>query len=556
MTPQQIGPYRISEKLGSGGMGNVYLGEHIETGATAAVKVLTASLAREPGFVERFNREIEAMQKLDNPHIVKLFGSGVDGESYYYAMEHIPGETLLSLMRREKRLAWRRAIDIAIQVCRALKSAHDTGIIHRDLKPSNLLVTNDGFIKLTDFGVAQVFAGGRLTVTGGIIGTAEYMSPEQAQGKRASKQSDLYSLGALLYAMVTGRTPFSGSTAVEVIQKHKFGLFDRPSLFTPELPQRVEETICKLLEKDPAKRFPDAFVLLRHLEQLLRLEDYVSAGVTLADSSLVERDAETVAVTTADASSPAPDRGRHGPATLMQGLIRAEIDEANREHWFTSLFNSLAVQLALLALIAVVGWWLWPRTIPPEKRFELGVALMQEEPNLEWLRARSEYFAPLVAADPETWADQVAPYLKRIELYDLTRGGRSARRGKGAVAESEPLRLLQRAQRYRDEGDSARAERTLRALRALLTGNEGEARTYEFAGQLLEELQQERGDTRIRDQFLADALGRADRLSADGRTAEAREIWQGIVDLYGDDPGVEAAVSRATVALNGGTVKP
>src|SRR5262249_30628868 len=147
------------------------------------------------------------------------------------------------------------------------------------------------------------FAGGRLTITGGIIGTAEYMSPEQAQGKRANKQSDLYSLGALMYAMVTGRTPFSGSTAVEVIQKHKFGLFDRPRLYAQDLPQRVEDTICRLLEKDPSKRFPDALVLMRHLEQLLRLEEYAAtgaAGVTLADSSLVQRDAPTVAVTTGD----------------------------------------------------------------------------------------------------------------------------------------------------------------------------------------------------------------------------------------------------------------
>jgi hypothetical protein len=181
---------------------------------------------------------------------------------------------------------------------------------------------------------------------------------------------------------------------------------------------------------------------------------------------------------------------------------------------------------------------------------------MREELNLEWLRARSEFFAPLVASDPETWTDQVAPYLQRIELYELTRGGRSARRGKGGSAESEPLRLLQRAQRYRDDGDFARAERTLRALRALLTGNAGETRTYEFAGKLLEELQQERGDTSVRDQFLADALDRADQLSTDGRTAEAREIWKGIIDLYQDDPGVEAAVTRATIALNPSTVKP
>jgi hypothetical protein len=202
------------------------------------------------------------------------------------------------------------------------------------------------------------------------------------------------------------------------------------------------------------------------------------------------------------------------------------------------------------------GWWFWPRTIPPEKRFEQGVALMQEEPSLEWLRARSEYFDPLVAADPETWTERVSPYLRRIELYELTRGSRGARRGKGADAESEPLRVLWRAQRYRESGDSARAEQTLLALRALLTGAEGEVKTYEFAGPLLEELQRERGDTSDRDRFLADSLDRADRLSADGRTAEAREIWKGIIDLYEDDPGGAAAVARARIALNPGGAKP
>src|SRR5262249_23018454 len=215
-----------------------------------------------------------AMRKLRNPHIVELYESGVDGENYYYAMEYVAGETLMSLMRREKRVPWERAVEISAQICQALKAAHDAGIIHRDLKPSNLMVTPEGSIKLTDFGVAQVFASSRLTATGGIIGTAEYMSPEQAQGKRAGKQSDLYSLGAVLYAMVTGRTPFSGKTAVEVIQKHKFGLFDRPRMYVPDLPPRVDDTICRLLEKEPEKRFPDAFVLLRHLDQLVRREEF------------------------------------------------------------------------------------------------------------------------------------------------------------------------------------------------------------------------------------------------------------------------------------------
>src|SRR5438477_5670036 len=151
MDPERIGPYEIREKLGAGGMGSVYLGRQVETGQLVAVKVLTASLAREPGFVERFNREIDAMRKLKNPHIVELFENGVEGESFYYAMEYVAGETLMGLIRREKRLPWQKAIGIAVQICQALKAAHDAGIIHRDLKPSNLLVTPEGLVKLTDF---------------------------------------------------------------------------------------------------------------------------------------------------------------------------------------------------------------------------------------------------------------------------------------------------------------------------------------------------------------------------------------------------------------------
>jgi serine/threonine-protein kinase len=556
MPPEQIGPYRIVEKLGSGGMGDVYLGEHVDTGTKAAIKVLTASLAREGGFVERFTREVDSMRKLDNPRIVKLYESGVDGENYYYAMEYVPGETLLGLMRDEKRMPWRKAIQIAIQVCQALKSAHDAGIIHRDLKPSNLLVA-DGVVKLTDFGVAQVFAGSRLTVTGGIIGTAEYMSPEQAQGKRATKQSDLYSLGALLYAMITGRTPFSGSTAIEVIQKHKFGLFDRPGLYVPDLPKRVEDTICKLLEKDPAKRFPDALVLLRHLEQLLRIEDSTaSGGLTLADSMAVERDAPTVVVTTGDllptdATSTGSSRGA-GPATLMQSLMRAELDEMNRGHWLSGLFNTLFVQVALLLLIIGGGvYFFWPRQVSPQERFEQGVALMQEQPGPKWLAARREYFQPLVDADPQTWTDKVAPYLREIEVYELTRSTRGIGRGKSTPTESESQRLLQLAQRDRETGDPARAERRLTALRALLAGNDAESKVYEAAGHLLDDLQRERGDGADRDKLLRDSLDRAAKLAAEGKAAEARGIWQGIFDLYADDPAARDFVAKARKALDG-----
>src|SRR5262249_28157362 len=221
------------------------------------------------GFILRFNREIEALQKLRHKNIVEFYGSGVDGETYYYAMEYVDGDTLTQRIRREKRIPWRDAVNMAIQICSALKAAHNAGVIHRDLKPSNLLIAQDGTVKLTDFGVAQVFATARLTVTGGVIGTAEYMSPEQSQGQRATKRSDLYSLGAVLYVMLTGRPPFTGNTTVEIMHKQRFGRFDRAKLYVPALPSWLDDLVSNLLEKDPEQRPPDAYVLSRRLQEVV-----------------------------------------------------------------------------------------------------------------------------------------------------------------------------------------------------------------------------------------------------------------------------------------------
>ena len=261
--PDRIGPYKVLRKVGSGGMGTVYLGRHVDTDLEAAVKVLPSSLAREPGTVDRFEREIDAMRKLTGPHIVRLFESGHDEatDQMFFAMEYVAGETLVDCIRANRRLPWEQSVDIALQICSALKAAHATGVVHRDLKPSNLLIGNDGIVKLTDFGVAQVFAAQRLTATGGIIGTAEYMSPEQAQGRRCTRASDLYSLGAVLYVMLTGRPPFTGRNAVEIIQKHSTARFDRPTLYSPDIPKILEDVVCNLLEKKPEDRYSDAHVV-------------------------------------------------------------------------------------------------------------------------------------------------------------------------------------------------------------------------------------------------------------------------------------------------------
>ena len=353
MHPDRIGPYLIDKRIGAGGMGNVYLGRHEETGQVVAVKELPASLAREAGFVHRFNREIEAMRKLNCPNIVKLFDSGADGDIYYYSMEYVDGETLTSRLRRERRIPWPEAIEISRQICVGLKHAHDAGVVHRDLKPSNLMLGKDGVVKITDFGVAQVFAADRLTSTGGVIGTAEFMSPEQVTGTRTDKRSDLYSLGAVLYTMIVGQPPFVGPTASDIMQKQRFGRFDPPKSYVPEIPKWLDDLVCQLLEKEPEKRPPDAFVTARRLQEVVKKIELSETGCEVWRSD----------VTRADSGEAALPMG----GTFVRDLMRLEASSREPATLVERAFNNLWVLLGTLVLVlSAAGWLFWQSRHPSD----------------------------------------------------------------------------------------------------------------------------------------------------------------------------------------------
>lgn len=352
MHPTRIGPYLIDRKIGAGGMGTVYVGKHEQTEVVAAVKVLPASLAREDGFILRFNREIEALQRLNHLNIVKFFESGSDEtETYFYAMEYIEGETLTGRLRRDRRIPWQEVIQIAVQICAGLKHAHDVGVIHRDLKPSNLLIAKDGTVKITDFGVAQVFAAQQLTITGAIIGTAEFMSPEQVEGRRADRRSDLYSLGTVIYTMLVGQPPFANGTPPEIMQKQRFGRFDPPRSYVPEIPSWLDDIVCQLLEKSPEKRLPDAFVLSRRLQQVV-------TKVDLKSGALPSSDAETrldghVAM------------GGVLGATLVRDLVRAQSERNEPTSAVERLMNNVWVLITMLFIVLGGLIWFWPRGDDP-----------------------------------------------------------------------------------------------------------------------------------------------------------------------------------------------
>jgi len=537
--PQRVGHYLIQKELGSGGMGTVYLGQHLETEQLAAVKILPASLSREPGFVARFGREIAAMQELQSTNIVELYESGEDNGLYYYAMEYVDGETLTARLKREKRLPWREAIDIGVQVCKALKAAHNSGIIHRDLKPSNLMLDKSDQVKLTDFGIAQIFATSKLTVTGGILGTAEYMSPEQAQGSRATRQSDLYSLGAVLYVMLTGRPPFTGKTTLDIIQKHRFSRFDSPKRIVPEIPHWLDEIVCKCLSKKPEDRYPDAYVLMLRLQEVPRKVDLIASENHHAHP--MDVNAETIAATGAVANSPVG-------GTIVRELFRAEMEAQRQPTALGKVLDNIWVLAGLLLclVVGVVLLFQWNH-LSPEQKFAQGQQLMQQPEGPQWEVARTQYFDPLLELDEAEWRPRIEPYLAQLQLYDLKRQYLGRLQKKTPFPQSEPESFLRQAVELRTLGRVGEARKKLAALETLAAGTADWKPYAEIASQLREDL--ERQPPQLRLKFAQDAMHRAEALQRRGEHAAAIAIWRSVLELYDADPDAAGLIHQARTHL-------
>lgn len=249
--------YRVTERLGGGGMADVYKAVDETLGRTVAVKVLHERFAEDPDFVQRFRHEASAAANLSHPGIVNIYDYGVQNGTYYIVMELVRGTDLKAIMRQEGPLDPIKVAEYGAQVCAALSAAHGYGIIHRDIKPQNIVRTPDGTIKVMDFGIARAVDSDS-TQTGSVLGTAQYVSPEQAQGRRLGAESDLYSLGVVLYELATSRLPFEGDTPVSVALKHVNDVPVSPRQVNPNIPPALEAVILKAMQKDPARRYRSA----------------------------------------------------------------------------------------------------------------------------------------------------------------------------------------------------------------------------------------------------------------------------------------------------------
>jgi serine/threonine-protein kinase len=349
--PEQVvsGRYRVVRKLGGGGMADVYLCEDLTLGRHVAVKVLLQRYLSDPTFVERFRREAKAAGGLNQQNLVSIYDWGELDGTYYIVMEYVEGETLKDLIRRRGRLSGNESVNITMQLLAAVDFAHRSGIVHRDIKPQNVMIDRDGTCKVMDFGIARAGDSG-MTEAGSILGTAQYLAPEQAKGYPVDERSDLYSVGVVLYEMLTGTVPFKGDSAVTVALKHVNEMPQEPAELVPGLPYSMNQIVLKAMAKDPVDRYQSASEFARDLRSA-REGGPVQAAAFDASGERTRVMAAGMA-------------GAAAGETAMQTSV---LDQPMRERRKKSKWPLILVivLVAIIAAVAVALWWTMSGTKSP-----------------------------------------------------------------------------------------------------------------------------------------------------------------------------------------------
>jgi eukaryotic-like serine/threonine-protein kinase len=602
MKIEQVGPYRIIGELGRGGMGTVYEGMHEDTGEPAAIKLLSAALAREEGLRERFEAEIETLRKLRHPNIVRLFGFGEQSEQLFYAMELVDGDSLEAELEQGRCFDWREVTQMGIETCLALRHAHDRGVVHRDIKPGNLLLTSDGHIKLSDFGIARLFGNTRITTAGSVIGTAEYMAPEQAEGRPGDPRTDLYSLGAVLYVLLSRRPLFRGKSLPEMLQKQRFEKPEAVRQHAPDCPAELEAIIAQLLEKEPERRIPNAAVLGR---RLAAMQEALSVGVNpepadadaafdlgplkaadlrpnkddlprgnklpptrvieppgpppalpalLAGDDLPETKATNVfRPAEQPPAAPPPKPPGHFTPVAAEELDRHAIEPEHIPFWQVSVTTWVLVCGLVLVGVSV---WYFLRAPSADSLYERITprldgtrdALLQAEGDIE------EF---VVRFPQDNRCGQLRQYQREIELDHLQRKFDLHVKGLSAAENLLPIEraYLEAINYVRLDPDRGMAK--LQALldlygrRADTSGPTGQC--LELARRRLVQLHKEIDRTAADHQaMLQDELKEAEQVShSDPKHAHA--IYQAMIELYGDKPWAKETVQQAREALDAQT---
>ncbi len=575
---EQLGPYRLGRKLGQGGMGSVFAAVDTETNQPVAVKLLAPQMAAEEGFRIRFEAEIDSLKKLRHPNIVRLFGYGEQSGALYYAMELVDGPSLEDELKAGRRFEWREATDIGIQLCKALKHAHDHGIVHRDIKPANLLLDPQGAVKLSDFGIARLFGNTRMTSEGGILGTAEYMAPEQADGRPATERSDQYSLGCVLYALLAGRAPFRTASFVEMLHAQRFTQPEPLRRFAPHCPAELQRIIHQLLDKDPGKRFTNTLMLARALEAMQRAlslpasdepdqaisssptrttsghsPDSLAATVTPSATGVddaYELDSPERTQVSGDFAAKAAPTLRPEPVRKFTKVEDEPARHAGLDDFKRVLAAPQTWGLTLLLLLAL-GFLIYK--LSPDSADGLAAKIDAISQGPDGDKAAQAQLAEFVLRFPD---DQRTPEMQeRLTAIELARRSLQIKlRGRSTAGES-----LSATERLYTEATSlavADPEAAIVKLQALVDVYDdpvatAESREFvELAKKEIDRLKAQVTEfSAVHRKLIAEQLARAEKLKGAEPTA-ARKIWSGIVELYGNKPWAADEVQRAKEKLS------
>ncbi|MFO0934963.1 MAG: serine/threonine-protein kinase [Gemmataceae bacterium] len=445
MTGTRLGNWILGPEVGRGPVGVVYKATATDgSGQLAAVKVIAQEFARDSSFVSRFPADLLALRRLAHPNIAALYDGGIHAGLPYYASEWIEGNTLESLLRAkgktEPGLNWRdAAISIGVQLARALNHGHRRSILHRNLKPSNVMIAANGAVKVLDFGIAKSFSQAPLSLPAETWGTIAFVAPEQFTGKAVTKKSDLYSLGGVLYAALTGRPPFSATNAAEYLHKHCYTLPDRPGNFVSKLPNEFDELVCTLLAKDPSRRPAVATSVVDELDKLRgkleRKGDRVTWPADPGDTALHAPLSDT---TVAESEGEEGASGSYRERSLLARPI-------------------VVIPLFLLVLGAILFLLFRPGP-SAEELYHRAEPLMTSQNPTDWDRAWDEYLEPLSRKFPDQYVAEVQAFRERRSvLRELNK----------AIDQGHRVRYTSDAERFYTRGlalmrvgdvDGARAE--------------------------------------------------------------------------------------------------
>ena len=553
MIGQKLGSFRIEAKIGSGAMGAVYKAVQEPKNRPAAIKVITGEQSAKSKATERFKRESDILQQFRHPNIVRFLAVGRSQGTLYFAMEYVAGGTLEDLLEKRGALPWQEAVDLGIQLCDALHYAHEHGVVHRDLKPSNLMITEQGQLKLTDFGIAKDLDATALTATGRTLGTAAYMAPEQIRGApEVSHKTDLYALGCVLYQMLTGEPPFVGKSAMVLMHNHLTAAAPRPSAKSPQVPRALDDLVVHLMAKEPPQRPWDAAAVR---QVLVELRDKARAGKPiLMVFDTPARPARPGAPATAPTAAPPPsDTIGTRKSTRIGKAPRGGTGRGTAWLRFEGPWIETALLVAaLVALLGFAAYMLWPPGAP--YIYAKAKALMASDKLSDWTEAEREYVSELerrfpkhpYQAEVRSWRDRIALEQARRRGVTLETSAVPAFREPKTEAEALYVKTADAARAYLKDGYDAEAEALWRGMAEALREQP------ENRGWLL--LAQRRGDEvakgmSARRKLAADLLDQADTAEKQGRTEVAVRIRRGVLERYGKFPHLKDLLDRAALGV-------